>query len=325
MSTKPINGPYEFGDQPPRHLMGWIPKEPHGADPFAAAIRKDAPHAYLGKKKTFVPIWDVVKQHNNGQHLPTLKQQIGDCVGVGLAQAGQYLAVTQISSEYQEEIYHPWHGSYIYGISRVQIGGGSIPGEGSRGAWGAAAVQRYGVLFTDDTGIPPYSGSISTAWGESPGPPASAIAIASDNNVIDIRKLSTVDQIREALLERRMVTIASMRGFMMKPYNKDGFHVFRPQGSWPHQMCLLAWMDQPFQAAYRINSWGSAAHGTPLHGEPPGGAWNLATDLEAELRDPRVEIYAYDLFDGDPDSPNHELIWLPKNLRNITRRHKNAA
>ncbi len=317
MSDKPINGPYEFGDKPPRHLMGWMPERPatipENAYPAIAAPPTDRP----GKKKTFVPIWEVVKLYNYGEHLPTLKQEIGDCVGVGLAQAGQYLAVDQISAGYQEEIYHPWNGSYIYGISRVQIGGGSIPGEGSRGEWGAAAVQHYGVLFTDDTAMPPYSGATSTQWGNRPGPPASAIKLAADNKVITAEKLKNVAAIRDALLERRMVTIASMRGFAMKPYNKNGFHVFRPEGSWPHQMCLLAWMDQPFQAAYRMNSWGSAAHGTPLRGEPPGGAWNLRTDLQAELRDPRIEIYAYDTFRGDADAANHELIWIPKNLRNV--------
>ncbi len=148
-------------------------------------------------------------------------------------------------------------------------------------------------------------------------PPANLQAIASDNKVITIQRLKTTEQIRQALCSRALVTIASGRGFRMKPYDELGYHVFDPHGSWSHQMALIAWMDQPFRAAYRLNSWGPDAHGTPLNAEPPGGAWNLAADITDELRTYDPEIYAFSFFNADPAAPDHNLVWQPKNLENV--------
>ena len=85
----------------------------------------------------------------------------------------------------------------------------------------------------------------------------------------------------------------------MEPENVSGHAVFVPSGSWAHQMTLLDWMDDPFPAAYRLNSWGANAHGAPLNGTPPGGAWNRAEDLEQELRSSGVEVFACSLFQGE--------------------------
>lgn len=304
----PISGPFKFGHDPPKHLMGWLEDKAPAAgerfakyqDPFLIKNNPSPPPP--------PPIWTLTKKINNGKHLPTFEQLIGDCVAAGLSQAGARLQVAEISAEYQEEILRPWFVPFIYGISRVQIGGGQIDGDGSTGTWGAAAVKQYGVLFDDDQNVPKYSAAIGRSWGRQPGPPAQHLFQAQDRPVKTTARLRRTDQIREALCNYYPVTIASARGFKMAPVRRDGFHVFVPSGTWMHQMSLIAWMDKPFQAAYRLNSWGPDAHGTPLNDEPPGGAWCTAECLAEELAWQSTEVYTYSNFEGFPSAPNRGLI-----------------
>lgn len=303
-----IPGPFKFGHNAPKHLMGWL------EDQAAAAMKKEepfqAPFIIEGQPNPQPPppIWTLTKKITGGNHLPTFEQLIGDCVAAGVSQAGARLQVAEIAAKFQEEILRPWYVPFIYGISRVQIGGGQIDGDGSTGTWGAAAVKQYGVLFDNDQDVPKYSAAIARAWGRRPGPPAQHILQAKDRLVQTTARLSRTDQIRETLCNYYPVTIASARGFKMHPVNRDGYHVFVPSGSWMHQMSLIAWMDKPFQAAYRLNSWGPNAHGTPLNDEPPGGAWCTAECLAEELGWSSTEVYTYSNFAGFPSAPNLGLI-----------------
>lgn len=306
MSTTP--GPFKYGHEPPRHLMGWLPDQV--AEASEKTVNLQTPFAIAGPPppQPPPPIWTYSKQLNNGNHLPTFEQQIGDCVAAGLAQAGARLQVAEITLGYQEEILKPWFVPFIYGISRVQIGGGQLDGDGSTGAWGAAAVKQYGVLFDTDHGVPKYSAAIGRTWGRPPGPPEVYQSEAQARPVKTTARLINTSKIREALCNYYPITIASARGFKMEPTNRDGFHTFVPSGTWMHQMSLIAWMDEPFQAAYRLNSWGPNAHGTPLNGEPPGGAWCTRECLEQELGWNDTEVYTYSTFDGFPSVPNLGLI-----------------
>ena len=305
---EPISGPYKFGRQHPPQLFGWRPDLVQQAEGDTIKFQSPFHAPPAATENPPPPIWTLTKKLNNGNHLPTVEQGTGDCVAAGLAQAGARLQVADIAARFQEEQLLPWHIAYIYGISRVQIGGGNIPGPGSTGAWGAAAVNKYGVLFNTDAGAPAYSGSLSDRWGEPPGPPVPFQELAEDNIVQQFARLTSIAELREALVNYHPVTIASMQGFKMEPIIREGYHVFQPEGQWPHQMCLLAWMDEPFQAAYRLNSWGPDAHGTPLRGEPPGGAWCTADVLEKELACSHCELFTYSLFDGFPAAVDRGLL-----------------
>ncbi len=308
---KSIAGPYKFGDVPPIHLMGW--------DEAAAIAQKeqvkltlppfvDTP---LPQEETRTPIWEEVKRHRQGKHLPTMEQQVGDCVGTGLKQMGDYLTFAQLARQYREQFFRPWHASWLYGMSRVAYLLNAIAGDGSTGRAGALVVKNLGVYFEDWKSALPYSGQLSRQWGERPGPPRSIRDKAKPYTAIAVDELHTVGGIRNALLSDRLVTIASSRGFKMRPEEHLGYHIFQPSGSWMHQMCLLDWMDEPFPAAYRLNSWGADAHGTPLNGEPPGGAWNLEQHLVGELETRGVEVFAFSLFRAWPTEANHHLIYHP--------------
>jgi len=304
-----ISGPYEFGDQPPVGLYGWMDRIwKHERDQHAACLTRFRLYGATADKPPATKIWEWAKRVNGGQHLPVGKQETGDCVSWGVKQAGQYLQCYEIAKKGQEEDYHEWFAPFIYGVSRVQVGRDGGGGAGSTGVWGARAVKDYGVLFADDAGVPTYSGRVADAWGRRPGPPPEFLELAKDNPIKAIAPLTSVSQIREALINRKMVTIASMRGFQMQPVSYRGYHVFKPQGRWPHQMCGIEWMDDPFPAMYRLNSWGPGAHGTPLNGEPPGGAWNRAEDIEVEMRSGDVEAYALSSFDGWPGEPDYGVL-----------------
>lgn len=254
------------------------------------------------------PIWHYTKKLHFGNHLPTFEQQVGDCVAAAIRQAGARLQVADLAIRFQEEKLKPWHVPYIYGTSRVQIGGGRLDGDGSTGAWGAAAVKQYGVLFDDDPDAPEYSGNVSREWGRRPGPPENFQATARTRPVGAYARINSIEELRLALLNLYPCTIASNRGFKMSPVEKQGRHVFEPAGTWYHQMSLIAWQDEPFPAAYRLNSWGPHAHGDPLNGEPPGGAWCSAECITDEIRNPNNELFTYSRFEGFPAAPNRGLI-----------------
>lgn len=439
-----------MAEMAPLHLTGWAGPQ-LAEEEFSRLRDRFIQFRILGDRRTSVGphVWEFAKKINGGRHLPNLKQSSGDCVAFGAAQAGQYMSAFEIYKLGQEEIFKYWFPPFIYGTSRVQVGGGRLDGRaGSLGSWAADAMMQYGVLFTDDAGVPAYSGKLADKWGDRPGPPSEHMTTALDNKVGSAARLRTVDEIREALLNYYMITIASNRGFKMESREYKGYHVFKPQGVWSHQMCLspdtsiplvsgqtatllemaesgkaydvyaydtenkqvvtrsavarrtrdsspagmvritldngqtvtatpdhkfmlrdgtyceaqhlhtgeslmplyrrnhkvesvvhlpcetgpvycldveglhnfaveagvfvhnclIGWMDDPFPAAFRLNSWGSDKHGPPLHDEPPGGAWNLADDLEAELRSGEVEVYALSLMNGFPAAPDFSIL-----------------
>jgi len=240
--------------------------------------------------------------------MPTPRQGTGDCTCVAEKVEKQFRQIVQIVEEYREQKYRPVFAPFTYYAARVKVLRGQIRGAGATGGAVAEAVNRYGTLFEDDEGVPPYSGQIADLWGNGRGGVERFESVAIDNPVRKVVPLKTVEEIRAAIRARHLVLIASSRGFRMQPVNYRGFHVFVPAGTWMHQMTLLGWMDDPFPAAYRGNQWGPDAHGEPLNGEWPGGAWNRAEDLEAELRGAYVEVYCYWDFEAEPGPADHRIV-----------------
>jgi len=230
---------------------------------------------------------------------PIHLQDTGNCVAAAIEMLGQQRSIVETVLFKQEEKIRPWFTPWVYAISRNQIGGG-MNGAGSTGAWGAKAVNEYGVLFADDEGVPPYKGT-SDDWGNrrnvSNPVYEKFFSVAADNK-ISIVRLRDVDKMFECLEAGIMLSVASMQGFDVETY--QGYHCFRPSGSWAHQMHYTDSMKDPFPALYRGNQWGPNAHGQPLNGERPGGAWNRAEDVAKEVRSSSVEVYGFFDFVGDP-------------------------
>jgi hypothetical protein len=309
-----IAGEYPFGSQPPKELMGWLGPEEEKRS--MAQLEELGLTTSLADVLPLVatdeppgpPVWELAEKFFGGQQMPTPRQETGDCTCVAEKVEKQFRQIVQIVEQYREEKYRPVFSPFTYYTARQKVLQGRIRGAGATGAAVAEAVNRYGTLFEDDVDVPPYSGRIADLWGNGHGGVEQFEPVAVDNPVRKVVRLKTVEEIRLAIQARHLVLIASSRGFRMQPVNFRGFHVFVPQGTWMHQMTLLAWMDDPFPAAYRGNQWGANAHGQPLNGEWPGGAWNRAEDLEQELRGGSVEVYCYWDFEAEPGPADHRIV-----------------
>lgn len=267
------------------------------ADRFAPFFVAGQTRSSEGRR---LALWDFARQVT-GRHLPTFRQEIGDCVSMGAANAVNYLACMEIARQHDRERYRPAYPPYLYGISRVQIGGGRLDdGDGSLGVWAADGVRRHGVLAADEPGVPPYSGNVAREWGRRPGPPAQLIAQAQPHCVRSTAPVRTYAQVRDAIVNGYPVTVASTVGFRMRPMVDRNKHWGVPAGSWAHQMCLVGCDDDDARpGCYCINSWGPDAHGKPADDAPPGGFWIDASVVERMVG--QDDSFAYSQFDGFPE------------------------
>lgn len=295
--------------------FGWIPPELRSSESQAiveklvsempAFMIVGSAESSAGKRCV---LWDYTKKINGGQHLPTFRQEVGDCVSQGAANAVNYLSAMEIARLKDREKFRPAFQPYLYGISRVQIGGGRIGGDGSVGAWAAEGAKKFGVLFADEEGVPAYSGSIARTWGKRPGPPQQFIDKAKQYLVKSTAMVRTYEEVRDAIVNGYPVTVASMQGFQMRARVDQGKHWGVPSGSWAHQMCFVGVDDEGNRpGCYCLNSWGDGAHGPPADDAPPGGFW---VDAEVVTRMVRQgDSFAFSQFDGFPvQRPAHFLI-----------------
>lgn len=278
--------------------FGWLGKAAE-EKAFDKVKSKFIPFVMQGDARTKpgVPIWRLMQRVNEGKNLVTFTQKTGDCCSMGAKHVLEYLQAALICVHKQPIKLKRVFAPYIYGMSRCapECGNGSLGrGAGSTGAWTAVACQKYGVCFDDDPDIPAYSGSLADSWGYR-GVPDKFVKEASDNLVKSITKIDSVDELRTALINYYPATIASSWGFSVG--KKDGCKVYIKNGSWAHQMCFIAWQDDPFPAAFRLNSWGDST-GPAVDDEPLGGAWQPAESIEKEIKSNVAEIYSYSSFDG---------------------------
>lgn len=264
---------------------------------FAKFFIMNKTRATEGKR---VVHWDYSKKVNKGRHFPTFAQEIGDCVSMGAANAVNYLAAIEIAKLGDPEEYHPAFQPYIYGISRVQIGGGRLGNsDGSLGVWAADGVRKFGVLRADADGVPAYEGDIAKRWGKS-GPPDSFITIAKPHTIGNTAPVTTYPQVRDAIVNGYPITVASMQGFLMKPRVDRGKSWGVASGQWAHQMCFIGVDDDSARpGCYVLNSWGPDAHGEPADDAPPGGFWVDAETVERMVS--QGDSFAYTQFEGFPE------------------------
>lgn len=240
--------------------------------------------------KKRVVLWDA-STAILGEHLPTFRQVVGDCVGAGAAQAVNYLQLSQMyirGPPYDRggfrAVYEPYH--YACGRNAPECGDGRLnrgrePWSGSVGSWQAEALRLYGVIPADEPGLDEYGPSVIKRWAVRM-PDRRWIDIGRLHLVKTIAQVTNADQIRDAICNGYAVTIASDWGGDMRPRTIDGRLVNRRSGSWAHQMCVIGYDGatgrEPYW--YILNSWGPDAHGTPPDGAPPGGFWVTRRDID---------------------------------------------
>lgn len=241
-------------------------------------------------------LWDAVLEIR-GSHLENTPQQVGDCVSWGVKHAIEYLIYVEMKTGPPGELeFHEVFAPYIYGISRVQIGGKKLGGrDGSCGAWAARGVMQYGLLRSDFDGVPPYSGSVARSWGSS-GPPDKFVQEGKRFLVKQTSLVRTADEIRDAICNGYPCTVASNVGFntIIKKY---GRLLGVRNGTWGHQMAVIGFDGSaPEPLYYIINSWGPHAHGDPIDNSPPGGFWITKKDMDAMAR--QGDSFAFSNFEG---------------------------
>lgn len=253
-------------------------------------------------------LWEITRKLLD-KDTPNYGQEIGDCVSFGAKNALEYLQAFLLKSNKDKWrfVFPP----YIYGISRVQIGGGRLGNsDGSIGVWATQGLIKYGCLFNDVPGVPKYSGSIAKSWGRS-GPPKNFIDEASKHLLkisIDAAKVTTWEQLTSAIANGYAITVASNYGFTMKPQS-SGFH--EQSGNWAHQMCIIGYdesSENPDDHCVCIlNSWANA-HGE-VTDKTTGEKWPVGT-LKV-----RKKVVLRMLVDGGGDSwaySNLDLGFIPR-------------
>lgn len=295
-----IAGPPAATNEPPKDLMGWAGEE-KAREAWEQLKGRFAQFKIIGAQednsRRRVVLWDAAKAVNGGKHLPTFRQAIGDCVGAGMKQAAQYLLCVQAvrdGGEYQE-IYSPYH--YACGRNAPECGNGRMGRDpsGSIGSWQADAVRLYGMLPANLPGLEPYSGSVVSRWAIRM-PDSKWVQEGKIRLVKTVARLTTPEEVRDAICNGYPCTQASTWGGLMSPPVVDGKLVNRRADTWPHQMCFVGYDGTGKEPLwYCLNSWGPDAHGVPPDDAPPGGFWLRRVDIAFMCKD---EVFSYSDSDG---------------------------
>ena len=237
-----------------------------------------------------------------GQDTENYPQEIGDCVSFGAKNAGEYVTCTQILLQGLREKFRSIFPPYYYGTGRTYEGRGQIPdrSDGSMGSWMAAAVQKYGTLFSDEPNVPNYSGSIAKSWGNRNSRDDLDLWLPKAKNFLikSASLISSWDDLVAAIKNGYPCTTASDIGYNME-VSRDGFH--RQTTSWSHQMCFIG-VDDNDKDPYAIilNNWGDV-HGNLKdfvdgHDLPIGVLRVRRADALKHIR--AGETFAYHNFDA---------------------------
>lgn len=194
-----------------------------------------------------------------------------------------------------------------YGRSRF-LGGMRGPGEGSNGSFFAEAMLKDGVVEaklselpqpSPDDGMLTWGSSAEMKWSDGGAVSADWLAKSRKHLVKSAAKLSSADQVRDAIRNGFPVTCASMYAHRPSVTGTPPVLLGRKSGEWSHQMSIQAWWKHPSlgEIFWLQNQWGGSAHGSDPAGGPPGGVWITKADVDWICRD---EVYAFSQFDGFP-------------------------
>lgn len=293
---------------------GWI-DDPEGVEkvmetlPFPIFQDIWSPIKDTGKGKCIL-LYEYMRKASEGKY-PIRRQTIGDCVSMGAAYAVDAVKSVDIvlKGEFEEWV-DETATEDIYAGSRVQIGGGRLSGDGSIGAWAAKYVNQYGALARGkygDVDLSKYSGSKARSWGRrGAGVPRDLIPFAKKHPILTVSKVTKYEEVRDLVSNGYAVTIASNQGFSSKR-DSEGFA--RPQGSWAHQMSILAVDDEYKRPGVLVqNSWGRWNSGPKRHNQPDGSFWVDADEIERRVLS-RGDSWAFSGYEGfKPKTLNTRII-----------------
>lgn len=308
--------------------FGWIPPEARTEQQHAAAhdavasmprLTIDGKSAMADEKKVCLfELWkhpDVIAA-NSGE-FTGVHQITGSCVGAGGGNCWFTLACVEAVRVGDPELPKVPFWLLPYGRSRYYLGDRS-PGEGSTGSTFARAAREDGVVPADAPGLPSFTRDDGWVWGRqaemkwSDGDNPDTMALLPESRKFLVKTTAQCrdhGDVREVIKSGFPCTAASM-------YAHDGGKVqgtpacllARRQGSWSHQMSILAWWEHPQHGEifWLMNQWGLNAHGKCPTGAPLGGVWIKASDVDYICRD---EVFAFSQFQGFP-APDKPIPWI---------------
>jgi hypothetical protein len=190
----------------------------------------------------------------------------GTCVSFGWGRGANDVLLVQTALGKSDWPGVPVATEPIYGLSRVEVGGGRISGDGSVGMWAARAVKDWGVLMRQKYldgkyDLSQYSISVSRDWGRR-GLPDELEPIAKKFPVKSVALCRTGDEAWAALGSGYPVPVCSGWGFDSPLV--EGFCA--PSGSWAHCMVARArlvakYKGRNVKAFVICNSWGDYIRG----------------------------------------------------------------
>ena len=288
---------------------GWIRDDDaviavKGELPFPVFSRTPAGMAVQNAPDADAYLWkSAVKV--TGDLLPGRNQlQVGSCVSFGTATAIEHTLLFTIANwdpargpppEYKDLAQE-----IIYAISRVQIGGRKIRGDGSVGAWAAKGVHDYGFVPRGHHGrwdLTKYSESLCRQLGNE-GCPADLLPIAAKTKVGTTTQIQSADEAAKAIQQGYGIAVCSNQGFS-RQRDKDGF--CRPQGSWAHCMAILGVQFGERKGFFIANSWGDDYFTGPMgKGDGPRcGFWADWATVDRMIRS-GGDTWAFSDADGFP-------------------------
>lgn len=295
---------------------GWIPNKSavnNWADktvkPF---FSQQAKHLQGSGDKRRVFLWKLLEKAM-GKRFDPYDQGIGDCVGMGYGLGVDVLTAVQIFLHNRPERWVAQASTEaIYVLSRMEVGGGRIRGDGSHGVWAAEAIREYGVLLRQPYGeydFTKYNSSLSRRWAHKcrrctewgGGLPDELEIVAREHPVRTTTLATSWEQARDAVANGYPVVICSNRGFNN---TRDDLGFLEPQGKWFHCM-LLAGIDtlSNRHGGLIINSWGENwVNGPTQWGQPRGSFWADADVIDSMLK--QEDSFALSNYKGYPGQNN---------------------
>jgi hypothetical protein len=288
---------------------GWI-NDPQAVAAVLQALPKplfaeSAGHLLAGPAED-VFLWDAARRVTGGP-LPAHDQDgVGCCVGEGFSSAVEYLQCVEIALGGESGVFEPIASEAIYALSRVEIGGGRVVGDGSVGAWAARAVREFGVLPRQRFSrydLTQFDPARARDWGRR-GLPDNLEPEARRHPVRTVSLVRSFAEARAALAHGYPVAVCSDQGFTL---TRDAGGFCSPLGRWGHCMCFIGATSRPRPGLCCLQSWGPKTPSGPIGlGDHP--AWSFWVD--AEIADRMLEqgdSWALSAFDG---FPARKLQWM---------------
>lgn len=252
-------------------------------------VATPAGQAVLGDQDVF--LWRAVRKAAGqpDSWYPNVNQQnVGCCVGCGWKHSADIVQATAIARGAAFE-WKPISVEVIYAGSRIEVGRGRISGDGSIGAWAKEWCQsKGGIVAMENHGsvdLSTFSPARARLWGRT-GVPDDLEPQARQHPVKGCALVKSWTDVKKAIQQGYPVAVCSDQGFTM---TRDATGRARPQGTWPHCLCLCgvrAAADGRSEAGFLLNSWGDAAHtgGVWPSDMPVAGFWADADVIDRMVR-----------------------------------------